>query len=125
MAAGQLLVEVLIALTVITVALVATLSVSIRAIRVGRTARNRLEAIRYAESAIEQLKRSKESDQETFFANKVCPFCGPYGVDNIYQCRFDCNFSADDVSVKASITWKEAGSDVSVNLETVLTKARL
>jgi len=49
--AGQLLIETLIALAVINLALVATLSVSIRAIRVSRTARNRLEATRYAEGS--------------------------------------------------------------------------
>lgn len=122
---GQLLIEVLIALAVINLALVSLLSVSIKAIRVGRTSRNRLEAVKYAEGVIEALKRTKESNQDSFYLTQPCPTCGPFGANNIYTCSATCAWTSDRLTVRVKVSWTEGDSSPSVTLDSVLTKAKL
>lgn len=128
---GQLLIETLIALAVINVALVALLSVSIKAIRVSRTSRNRLEAIKYAEGVIEGQKRIKESNQDSFFTLRSCPSsCGSFG-GGIYTCTAICAWTpvlpqpADTLTIRVTMSWDEGGRSLDVTLDSVLTKAKL
>ncbi len=122
---GQLLIEVLIALAVMTVAMVAALAVSIRAIKVARTSRSQAEASKYAENVLENLKSTKEADPMLFFANATCPACGPFGTNNMYSCSMACNFTADTDDVTVTISWTDGGNTSSVKLETILTKGTL
>ncbi len=122
---GQLLIEVLIALAVINLALVSLLSVSIKAIRVSRTSRNRLEAVKYAEGVIEGLKRTKETNQDSFFLTPSCPTCGPFGTNNMYTCSATCAWTSDRVTVKVTVSWTEGTNTPNVELESILTKAKL
>ena len=124
------MVEVLIALAVINLALVSLLSVSIKAIRVSRTSRNRLEAVKYAEGVIESLKRTKESNQDTFFLTQSCPACGPFGPNDIYSCSAVCAWTpdaplTDKLTVKVTVSWVEGDNTPEVELESILTKAKL
>ena len=122
---GQLLIEILIALAVMTVAMVGALAVSTRAIRVSRVARSTAEASKYAENVLETLKRTKESDPGTFFTNSTCPVCGPFGVNLEYSCSLSCSFNGDVDDVTVTVSWVENGSTSSVKLQTILTKSRL
>lgn len=118
---GQLMIEILVGLGVITTALVASLVVIIHSSRLAGASRSKLEATRYAQGVLESLRNTRDQDRASFFANGTCPACGPFGTEIVYTCLLTCSFSPtrDDVTIK--ITWDDGGSDASVSIPTVLT----
>ena len=127
---GQLLIEILIGLAVVTVALVVSLAVISHATKVSRVTRQRLEATKYAEKVLENIRRERDKDQETFFGGASCGTCGPFGANQEFTCVLSCSFNptADQVEVRVSIRWEDGEDNPetsNVNLSTILCKYRL
>src|SRR3989344_2928026 len=119
---GQLMVEILVGLGVITMALVASLVAVTHASRLARASRNKLEATRYGEQVLESLRNTRDQDKEGFFANAICPSCEPFVTGTVYGCTFSvCEFSPTRADVTVKITWDDGGNDVSISMPTVLT----
>lgn len=124
---GQLLVEILIGLAVITMALVVSLTAVTQATKVSRVARNRLEATKYGEKVLETYRNTRDLDRETFFGSQTCTNpCGTFGDNNMYSCTMTCTFTpggaATRVDVTVTLSWDDSGNTISVSLPTVLTK---
>ena len=118
---GQLMVEILVGLGVITMALVASLVAVTHASRLARASRNKLEATRYGEQVLESLRNTRDQDKEGFFANATCPACGPFGTGIVYTCLLTCSFTSTRNDATVKITWDDGGNDVSISMPTVLT----
>lgn len=118
---GQLMIEILVGLGVITTALVASLVVIIHASRLARASRSKLEATRYAQGVLESLRNTRDQDRASFFANETCPACGPFGTGTVYTCLLTCSFTQTRDDVTVTITWDDGGNDVSISIPTVLT----
>lgn len=118
---GQLMIEILVGLGVITTALVASLVVIIHASRLARASRSKLEATRYAQGVLESLRNTRDQDKGSFFANGTCPACGPFGTGIVYTCLLTCSFTQTRDDVTVTITWDDGGNDVSISIPTVLT----
>jgi type II secretory pathway pseudopilin PulG len=118
---GQLLIEILVALAVVTVALVVSMAAVSSATKVSRVARQRLEATKYAEKVLEVLRRERDRDPETFFDKAVCGLCGPFGTNLEFACQLSCSFTTTDVQATVEILWESS----QVSLSTVLSKYKL
>lgn len=125
---GQLLIEILIGLAVVTVALVVSLAVVSHATKVSRVTRQRLEATKFAEKVLENIRRERDKDQESFFIGASCGTCGPFGANQEYTCGLSCSFTPNQVEIRVSIKWEDGESNdntSNVNLSTILGKYRL
>lgn len=124
---GQLLVEILIGLAVITVALVISLTAVTHATKVSRVARNRLDATKFAEKVTESYRNTRDLNKQTFFQSQICNNpCGTFGDNGMYSCTMTCVFTPGGaptrVNVTVTMSWNDSGKTVSISLPTVLTK---
>lgn len=125
--AGQLMIEILVGLGVITTVLVFSLVAITHATRLARSARNRLEATTYAQQVLESYRNQRDLDKGAFFAGETCfPDCGTFGINAMYVCTMTCAFSpagaATRVEVEVIMSWDDGGNTVSVKVPTVLSK---
>lgn len=122
---GQLLIEILIGLAVVTVSLVVSLAVISHATKVSRVTRQRLEATKFAEKVLENVRRERDTDQEIFFGEASCGTCGPFGVSQEYACTLSCTWTPAQVELIVVISWDDSGNTSNVTLSTILGKYRL
>lgn len=122
---GQLLIEILIGLAVVTVALVVSLAVISHATKVSRVTRERLEATKFAEKVLENVRRERDTDQESFFGGVSCDTCGPFGTNQEYTCTLTCAWTPTQVELIVVINWDDAGNTSNVTMSTILGKYRL
>ncbi len=125
---GQLMIEILVGLGVITTVLVFSLVAITHATRLARAARNRLEATTYAQQVVESYRNQRDLDKDTFFDSETCfPTCGTFGINAMYACTMTCAFSpagaATQVEVEVTMSWDDGGGNmVSVKVPTALSK---
>ena len=124
---GQLMIEILVGLGVITTVLVFSLVAVTHATRLARSARNRLEATTYANQVLESYRNQRDLDKDTFFGSETCsPDCGTFGINAMYACAMTCTFSpagaATAVEVEVTMSWDDGGTTVSVKVPTALSK---
>ncbi|MFZ2202420.1 MAG: hypothetical protein WAV56_03405 [Microgenomates group bacterium] len=125
---GQLMIEILVGLGVITTVLVFRLVAITHATRLARAARNRLEATTYAQQVLESYRNQRDLDKDAFFSGETCsPGCGTFGINGMYACTMTCTFSpagaATQVEVEVTMSWDDGGGNmVSVKVPTALSK---
>jgi len=125
---GQLMIEILVGLGVITTVLVFSLVAITHATRLARSARNRLEATTYANQVLESYRNQRDLDKNAFFAGETCfSSCGTFGINAMYACTMSCAFSpagaATVVEVEVTMSWDDGGGNmVSVKVPTALSK---
>lgn len=124
---GQLMIEILVGLGVITTVLVFSLVAITHATKLARSARNRLEATTYAQQVLESYRNQRDLDKDTFFAGETClSDCGTFGFNAMYTCTMTCIFfpagAATRVEVEVTMSWDDGGSTVGVKVPTVLSK---
>lgn len=118
---GQMLVEVMVALGIITTALVFAVSAATQSQRNARYVQNEMEANKHANAVIERLRNTKDSNPDNFFSAGTCGACS--GVPAFYSCSLSCTFvGGNRANVTVTVSWEEAGSTRSVRLPTILTK---
>lgn len=117
-----MLLEVLVALTVLVLVTVAVVGVSTRSLKSMRVAGNRQEALNLAKQVMVNIEKNKENDITGFFSGvNGTEDCSDVG----YVCETTYVFATDKVEVKVLVTWQEGGRDSSVGLDKVFTKTRL
>jgi len=127
---GQLLLEVLVALTILGVVAVAVVKVSTRSLKGARLAGNRKEALDLAKQVMVDVERERDDDIRLFFAGESgSENCGPLGDNDEYRCLVNYVFNSppdsDSVEVEVLIEWEEDGGMTSVDLKKVFTKTKL
>lgn len=125
--AGQLMIEILVGLGIITTVLVTSLVAITHATRLARAARNRLEATTYANQVLESYRNQRDLDKDAFFDGGTCsPSCGTFGSVVTYTCSMSCAFSpagaATQVEVEVTMSWNDGATTVSVSVPTILSR---
>ncbi len=123
---GQLMIEILIGLGIITTALVVSLTVITHATRLATASKNKLEATKYIEKVLEEYRNTRDNDKTAFFTNQTCnDACGTFGVNSEYTCQMTCTFSPAGaptrVDVTVTMSWIDGGNSISTSIPTVLT----
>lgn len=118
-----MLLEVLVALTVLVLVTVAVVGVSTRSLKSVRVAGNRQEALSLAKQVMVNVEKVRKDDVTAFFARGN----GTEDCSDVdYVCEITYVFAgADKVEVGVLVTWQEGGRDSSVSLDKVFTKTRL
>lgn len=117
---GQLLLEVLVALTILGIVAVAVVRVSTRSLQSSRVAGDRKEALDLAKQVLTDVEKEKNDDIVVFFAKIVLEEdCS----NEVYVCQttYDFQGTSDKVSVEVLVSWE----DHSVSLDKVFTKTKL
>ena len=117
----------------------ALVSMGVLAINASNSARMKARALRYAEEAVEVIRRTRDDlstasleQMYTEFVGKSCCLvdsslsagCGPETKENFIRTitLTDASGGANDkIKVEVEVSWKERGRDKSVKLETFLT----
>ncbi len=116
---GQLLLEVLIALTILGVVAVAVVKISTRSLKSSRITGDRKEALDLAKQVLVDVEKEKENDITAFFLRTDLE-------DDCSNAEYTCTTvyvfdGTDKVSVNVLVEWTES----SVSLDKVFTKTRL
>lgn len=124
LAEGQFLLEVLIAVTLVMLVLVAAVKISTRSVKNVRVAGNQLEATKLAEEKLVEIVEDKERSIEAFFETGFVGYdCGPLGGSGEYDCQVSyTEADADSVKVAVEVSWEEGGSTLSVSVSRLLLK---
>lgn len=122
---GQSLIEVLVAVGVILFALMGAITATTYSVKTSRVSSNQSEASRYASLVIEEIQKNKNSNPQVFFDSRDCGVFGPYGNNGQYKVETVCLFdspNADQAEVNITVSWPEGSSQLSVKLNTIITK---
>jgi len=121
---GQFLLEVLIAVTLVMLVLVAAVRVSTHSVKNVRVAGDQLEATKLAEERLAEIIENKERTIETFFDQEFVSYdCGPLGEMNEYDCQvYYTGLSEDGVEVTVEVSWYEGESILEVSVSRLLVK---
>ena len=121
---GQFLLEVLIAVTLIMLVLVAAVRVSTHSIKNVRVAGDQLEATKLAEKKLAEIIEDKERTIGSFFDTGFVGYnCGPLGDIEEYDCQvYYTEADADSVEVTVEVSWQEGDSILDVSVSRLLLK---
>jgi len=120
---GQIILEVIVSVGIITVVLLGAVAATTRALKTARVASSRAEALAYANRVMEKIKIDKESDVEAFFNKSDCNSYD--GVTGSYTLDASCTgFGSGIVDVSLVVSWPEGDTNFSVSLDTKLTKTK-
>lgn len=121
---GQFLLEILIAVTLVMLVLVAAVRVSIHSVKNVRVAGDQLEASKLAEEKLAEIIEDKERSIESFFETGFVSYdCGPLGEVEEYDCQvYFTGADADSVEVTIEVSWEEGGSILDVSVSRLLVR---
>ena len=121
---GQFLIEVLIAVTLIMLVLVAAVRVSTHAVKNVRVAGDQLEATKLAEEKLAEIIEDKERTIDSFFDTGFVSYdCGPLGEIEEYDCQvYFTDGDVDSVEVTVEVSWQEGASTLVVSVSRLLLK---
>jgi len=116
---GQSIIEVIIALSLVVVVMVGLITVTTRSIKNSSFARDQRTATKYAQESLENSRKLKEDDPNTFW--------GKTGEEEDIIGRFTrtITYSLVDVNtmqIVALVTWEDSQGEHKSSLETSLTK---
>jgi len=121
---GQFLLEVLIAVTLMMLVLVAAVRVSTHSIKNVRVAGDQLEATKLAEEKLAEIIEDKERAINEFFDQGFVSYdCGPLGEVGEYDCQvYYTGADVDSVEVTVEVSWLEGSSILDVSVSRLLLK---
>lgn len=119
---GQFLLEVLIAVTLVMLVLVAAVRVSTHSVKNVRVAGDQLEATKLAEEELAKIIEDKERAIDSFFDQGFVSYdCGPLGEVGEYDCQvYYTGVGADSVEVTVEVSWLEGSSILDVSVSRLL-----
>ena len=117
---GQLLLEVLVAVTVLGLVAVAVVKVSTRSLKGSRVSGDREEALGLAKQILVNVEKEKDEDVTAFFLRTDLEEDCSTGE---YECTVVYDFGESDDRVRVEVLVEREGS--SVSLDKVFTKTRL
>ena len=122
--AGQMLVEVVVAIGIITVVLVGITDLMTKMSKVSRLSRQKDSASRLAQTQIDVFKVEKEQTPDSFFPRKRSDAtCGTVIVGGTeFNCDVQYQYVSDNVvSIKVTESWTDqVTNDMNVSLSTIL-----
>lgn len=120
--AGQSLIEVLAALGVVVLVILALITVTTISIRNATFAKNQSLATNYAQELIEEARDLRDTNKEIFFTSDS--FCDkPTSTIPPFKLKRECTLvPGDTMQVLATVTWTDAKGDHKSELYTELTK---
>lgn len=118
---GQSLIEVLAALAVVILVVLALVMVVTTSIRNATFAKNQSLATKYAQEAIEKVRAFRDEDPDSFFAGSCLSpeDLSGFGFDQTIDCLIE---GEDKVKVTVAVSWTDAKGEHQSALSTYLTK---
>lgn len=116
---GQSLFEVIAALAVAVIIILALVKASTISIKNTSFSRNQSLATRYAQESIEEARKIRDENFADFFVNGYCDKSAE--TVGIFTRVRTCVLSADTMTVTATVSWQEKGQTYESKLETKLT----
>lgn len=128
--AGQMFIELIVAVGIITVALVAVVAMSTQSVKIQRASGSRGEATSLANRNLEEIRNLKNNDVVGFF-NAVPtivpapPNC-PITASSVYSCSVNYSLTgSDEMKVTVTVSWAEGSNTMSVDVSSILTKGKM
>lgn len=129
---GQSLVEVLVAVGIVSLVLVAIVAGVTLAIKNASFSRNQTSATRYAQEAMEWLRNQRDQDWNAFVLRSG-PFClnslswktgtcSSFSLGNIFKREAVLSGSDPRIEVKVTVSWQDAGGTHQSELVSYFTK---
>lgn len=121
---GQALIEIMVALAVMVIVILALVQVTTISIRNATFAKNRALATKYTQEWIEEARKSRDEDLDNFF---VIDFCDSWDNDpngkEIFDRDRDCTLDVggEIMTVEVTVSWTDAVGPHESRLETHLT----
>jgi prepilin-type N-terminal cleavage/methylation domain-containing protein len=119
---GDSLVEVVVAVAIISVVILALVRVTTVAINNATFAKNQATATNYAREVLEDARRLKETNLSTFFDSSNSPCTYSVTTVGSFTRTRQCDFYPNLVQVTATVKWTDALGDHQSQLMTNLTK---
>lgn len=121
---GQSLIEVLAALGVVVLVILALITVTTISIRNATFAKNQSLATSYAQELIEEARNLRDSDREAFFTDEsLCDLAPDSDSAPPFTLERICTLvGGDKMQVLATATWTDSKGDHQSELYTELTK---
>ena len=115
---GQSLLEVLVALAIVVIVILALVGVTTVSIRNATFAKNRALATKYAQEWMEEARKSRDEDSISFFIDGSCYVSDTPGIfSRVRTCALD----GDTMTVEVTVSWSEGGVSHKSELVTHLT----
>lgn len=120
---GQALVEVILAIGIMALVVVALLSISAQAISNAEIARTSTAAVKYAQEVVENLRIEREKNKNTFFLNPTDICDSQNGVSGKLKRTVNCVADGEDrVSINVDVSWTFGGVTRHSTASSILTK---
>lgn len=119
---GQSLIEVIIALTIAVIVILALVRVTVTSIRNAAFARNRSQATRYSQEWMEEAREMRDDQGDAFFTDSFATNpCGASDTVGIFTRARTCGLNGETMSVVVEVEWNDAAGPHKSELETRLT----
>lgn len=119
---GQSLIEVILALAVALLVIVALVRLTVTSIRNAQFAKNKARATQYAQESMEEARRLRDEEGGAFF---VDGYCDVSDEDlGLFTRNRDCNLNGNVMEITVTVEWSESGESREVELKTNLTSWR-
>lgn len=117
---GQSLLEMILALAVAVLVVLALVRLTVSSIRNATFAKNKALATKHAQEWIEEARGLRDQEAETFFVDGSCNAseAGFFSWNRI------CALSGDTMTVTVTVSWTDASGDHETELKTSLTDWR-
>ena len=124
---GQSLIEVLAALAVVTIAILALVSITMISVRNASFAKNQSLATKYAQEAMEEARQLRNDNRDDFFiiggtTNTACINLPPLPPSPFSLTRTCSLVDGTKMEIIVTVTWDQAGNTHQVLLKTYLTQ---
>lgn len=125
---GQMFIELIVAVGVITVALVGVIAMSTQSVKVQKASGNRGEATNLANRNLEEIRNLKNRNVVGFFnptptivpAPPACPITAA----SVYSCSVSYVLTGtDEMKVTVTVSWAEGSNTMNVVVNSILTKS--
>jgi type II secretory pathway pseudopilin PulG len=129
---GQSLIEVLTALAIAVLVIIALVAGVTFAIRNLTHAKNQALATQYAQEGLEMARKARDVNPTAFFVADLCDSWDIQPVDGIFHRTWDCSYNSGDVDdpsddsmdITVVVSWDEGAKTQTTTLVTKLTNWR-
>lgn len=119
---GQTLVEMVIAIGLVALVLVGLVAGTTASLKSARLSKERNQATEYAQAEIENARRVRDTEPETFFSTTGVTGPVTTGTAPVYSVTTTKTLIGNQMEVLVEVTWNDAGNDYNVTQTTYLTK---
>jgi len=118
---GQSLIEMLLALAVTVLVVIALVRATTNAVRNADFAKNKALAVKYAQEWLEEARNWRDSDATGFFVDGSCNAGDKIGTLDMFSRQRTCSLIDSTMTVSVTVDWETGGKSHQTNLQTKLT----